>query len=219
MSYSHLIEYCTLLSPIILIAGVSIGVYYFKKLDIIRKILVLYLFTMLSIDILSRVAAAIYNNNLVLIPILGFLELFIFSALYYALAGKEERIKKNSLLIINFATLIFTIWEITKVFNAPVEQFQSYSKAIATLIIVLFSITFFLEKIRLRKDISPALFSLNSGILLFYSLELIIFLPIDFLIHDNSGLKFYFWLANLIFILLFYLFLISSIWKNGKTQE
>lgn len=219
MKFLDLVSYATYLSPIILFIGIIIGAYCFKNLDRIGKILIFYLLSMFSIDVLSRIIGEVYGNNLFFIPILGFLELFIFSMLYYFLAGREEKLKRYSLIVINAATLIFTIWEIQKIADTPLSEFESYSKAIATLIIVLFSISFFLEKIWLRKDISGALFFLNSGILLFYSLELIIFLPIDFLIHDNTGLKFYFWFANLIFILIFYVFIIASIWKNGKTQE
>lgn len=219
MDFYDLVNFCTYFSPIVVLVGVGVGIYYFKKLDILRKIVTFYLLAMFSVDILSRIIGRIYENNLFFIPIWGFLELFIFSLVYYFLGIKETSGKKISLIITIFSAFLFTLWEINKVCNAPIEEFQSYSKVISTLLIVLLSIGFFLENILKKKNISSDIFLLNSGILIYYSLTLIIFLPIDFLIQDNTGLKFYFWFANLIFMLVFYIFLILSIWKNGKTQE
>jgi len=219
MDFYTLVYYSTFISPIILLGGIIVGIYYFKRLDILRKIIAVYIFTMFVTDILARFIGIVYGNNLILIPIYGALELSMFSIFYYFLGIKDNLIKKIILFLILISSFVFTFWEAAKVYNLPITQFQSYSKVISTLMIVLLSISFFLEKIYLKKDIKSDIFLLNSGVLLFYSLNLIIFLPIDFLINDNSGLKFYFWFANLIFTLIFYTFLILSVWKNGRIRE
>lgn len=219
MTFYDVVDFCTYFSPIILSVGLGMGIYYFKRLNFLLKVITFYMGSMLFLDVLAYIFGEAYGNNLVFIPIFGFLELFIFSLFYYSLGIKETIIKKGLLITTVIGMFLFTLWEILKVYNAPVEEFQSYSKVISTLFIVLLSIGFFIENIVKRKDISASIFFINSGILLYYSLTLIIFLPIDFLIHDNTGLKFYFWFANLIFTYVFYIFLILSIWKNGKIQE
>lgn len=219
MDFIQIVDISTYLCPVILFIGIAIGVNFYKKLDILHKILLFYLIIMFILDVLSRIIGYIYGNNLIFIPIGGFFELLGFSTFYYFLGINESVSKKTALIVTVFLTFLFTLWEIYKVYNAPVEQFESYTTVIATLFIVLLSLGFFLGKILKRKEISTNIFMLNSGILIFFSLILIIFLPIDFLIHDNTGLKFYFWFANLIFTLVFYTFLSLSIWKNGKIRE
>lgn len=219
MEFIQIVDFSTYLNPVILFAGIGIGFYFYKKLDNLHKTLTYYLVIMFILDILSRIIGFKYGNNLVFIPIGGFFELLGFSVFYYFLGIKESTIKKWALIATVFCTFLFAIWEIIKVYNAPVEEFESYTTVIATLFVVLMALGFFLGNILKRKEISNNIFMLNSGILIFFSLVLIIFLPIDFLIHDNTGLKFYFWFANLIFTLVFYTFLNLSIWKNGKIQE
>lgn len=219
MEFIQIVDFSTYLNPVILFAGIGIGFYFYNKLDNLHKTLTYYLVIMFILDILSRIIGFKYGNNLVFIPIGGFFELLGFSVFYYFLGIKESAIKKWALVATVFFTFLFTLWEILKVYNAPVEEFESYTTVIATLFVVIMALGFFLGNILKRKEISTNIFMLNSGILIFFSLILIIFLPIDFLIHDNTGLKFYFWFANLIFTLVFYTFLNLSIWKNGKIQE
>lgn len=218
MTFSEILSFFTYLSPVILLIGISIGIYYYKTVDVLRKTLTVYIFLMLILDLLARFLGNVYGNNLVLIPVYGFIELLMFSIFYYFLGIKDNLKIKFLLAFILLLSFIFTIWEVIEVYTLPAAEFESYAKAISTLVTVLLSLGFFLEKIYMKKDISSDMFMLNSGILLYYSLNLIIFLPIDFLINGNE-LKFYFWLVNLIFTLAFYVFLISSIWKNGKIQE
>jgi len=219
VEFYDLVNFSTYLSPVFLVLGVGIGIYFFKSIDIFHKILVVYLASMLSIDMLARVFGEVYGNNLIFIPILGFTELLLFSVFYYFSGLHENSAIKFFLFGITAISFLFSAWEIYKVYDIPIEEFESYSKAISTFVVVLLSIGYFIENIRKRKNISAGEFLLNSGILMYFSLELILFLPIDFLINDDSGLKYYFWFANLIFTLVFYNFLIISVWKNGRIQE
>ena len=217
MSFFEFLDLFTLSAPIILLMGVIVGIYFYKNVDILRKILTFYLALMFLLDVSSRVIGDVYGTNIFLLPIYGFVELFMFSLFYYYLGIKDSIKLKTALIFILVLSLGYTVWEIDYIQNTPINELETFSKVVSTLITVLLSIGFFLEKILTKKEISSDLFMLNSGILLFYSLNLIIFIPLDFLIN-GSELKFYFWLVNLIFTLIFYIFLISSIWKNGKTR-
>lgn len=218
MEFYDLVNFSTYLSPVFLVLGIGIGIYFFKSIDIFHKIIVIYLGSMLAIDLLARLFGEVYGNNLIFIPILGFIELSVFSVFYYFSGLNENRATKFLLFGIIALSFLFSAWEIYKVYDVPIEEFESYSKAISTCVVVLLSIGYFIDNIRKRKNISEGEFLLNSGILMYFSLELILFLPIDFLINDGSGLKYYFWFANLIFTLVFYNFLIISVWKNGRIQ-
>lgn len=218
MTFLEILTLFTNLSPIILTIGIFLGIFCYKKVDTLRKILIFYLCVMLLLDLTARYLGEVYGNNLVLIPIYGFSDLTMFSIFYYFLGIKNNKKIKLFLILILILSAAFTFSEVMKVYNLPSSEFESYSKVISTLVIVFLSLGFFLEKIYMKKNISSDMFMLNSGILLYYSLNLIIFLPIDFLIN-GSELKFYFWLVNLVITLTFHTFLITSIWKNGKIQE
>lgn len=219
MDFYDITNFLTYLSPIILFGGVVLGSCYFSKIDILYKIIVYYLFGMLAIDISARVYGEIYGSNLLFIPILGFMELLAFFCFYFYSGILESRKKSVFLGTIFLLSSAFMAWEFTSISNnATLEGFQSYSKVISTFLIVLLAIDFFISKILSSKNIAPQLFFLNSVIIMYFSMVLIIFIPIDFLINDATGVKYYIWFANLLFTLVFYVLLIISIWKIGKAR-
>ncbi len=216
MFFKDLIYYATYLSPLLLLLGLIVGGLYYKYLSPQHKTLYYYLLAAIIIDILGRIFEAAYGNNLILIPVFGVLELISFSVLYYLHLLKTKSIP---LLLIICAGLFYIIFEIWTVKSVDPKVFQSYSRVVDAFIIVLMSILFYLKKVDEDDAIELNLFSLNAAILIYFSLHLIFFLPINFLINESSQLKFYFWSVNLLVTLSFYLFLIRSIWKNGKTQK
>ncbi|AWG24380.1 hypothetical protein [Flavobacterium kingsejongi] len=215
MTFYELLDLFTFVSPIVLFVGVVTGVYCYRSLDLSHKVIMYYLLIALSTDIISRIYGHVYGNNLIFILIFALLELGVFSILYYNLLKKN---KKVFLIGIGIAVL-FMLWEIWSLKMLHVADFQSYSKVVDTFLIVCFSIAYFFEKINSQTQTEWDLFLLNSVILGFFSLNLIFFLPINYLINETSILKFYFWFANLILTLLFYVFLTRAIWKNGRTHK
>ncbi|MEL1242815.1 hypothetical protein AAEO56_00965 [Flavobacterium sp. DGU11] len=218
MDLYALLNLLTWTSPFILLAGTITGVCYYKSLDSEYKTLVYYLFAMLCIDIGSRWCGLVFGNNLFFIPVLGFTEILLFSIVYYFIGFKNVPKLRYLLLIINSAALIFSVLEIFKTAAFVTKDFQLYSKAVNSLFIIVFAAIFFIQDIRKNKIPKKHIFILNSGILVFFSLNIIIFLPLDLLINENSVYKFYIWFTNLLLTLLFYSFLIYAIWKNGRIQ-
>lgn len=60
---------------------------------------------------------------------------------------------------------------------------------------------------------------LNGVILTYFSLNLIMILPINYFINAETDLKFIFLVSNMITTTLFYIYLTYSLWKNGKIQK
>lgn len=216
MDFYEFIDTLTFLAPAASFTGVAAGIYYYRFLNPVYKMIGLYLIIALATDIFSRLYVLNYDNNLVFILIFSLLELLIFVCLYLIFFLQQQR---KLMLIVASAGVLFIIWEIFSLRFIQVEQFQSYSKVVDTFLIILLSIAFFFEKIKAYDSKQWKLFRLNSIILTFFSLNLIFFLPLNFMINENSGLKFYFWLANLIITILFYIFLTLEIWRNGLTRK
>ncbi len=216
MTFYDFIDYLTYLSPAALLLGISLGLWLFRRLDDAHKIVTLYLVISLMTDLLMRLFAYLYNNNLVLILIFSLIELLLFAVLYFRLLLEK---RYPVLLILVIIGALFIGWELLNLKFFSIPQFQSYSKVVDTLLVVLLSITFFFECLRKEKSARWHFFRLNAVILGFFSLSLIFFLPINFLINEKSDFKYYFWIGLPIATIAFYLFLTREIWKNGTTRK
>lgn len=212
----NLLEYLTLISPFLLFVGMVIGVAFYSKLEDSHRLLVIYLFVAFLIDILSRLMGIYYNNNLILIPLFGLFELLLLSRLYF----KHLIPVKSGVWSILIAFLVvFNLVEIVLLFDVTPEDFSGYSRALDSLAIVILSIVFYLKQIANDQELKPGFFFLNTLIFVFHSLNLILYLPLNFLINENSNVKFHFWSISLVLTLIFYISIIRILWTYGKNPK
>lgn len=208
-----------LLSPATLIIGIVVGIVLYNRLDKLHKSITAYLILMLCVDLLSRNIKYVLGNNLIILPLYSLIELGFFVYFY----NKYLFTKSNKFLIgVGIAGGIYIIAEIFLyfVFNTlDVKQFQPYCKVIDNFIIIIMALLFFKQKISNFKELGWGNFRLNIVLLIFFTLNTIIFLPFNFLINGNSEVKFYFWMFHSVTIFLFYIFLIVEIWKNSKISK
>jgi hypothetical protein len=216
MTFKQFLEIVNFLSPSVLFLSLLVMLFYYKDLDRIHKSISIYMILMLCIDISGRILKFIYGTNLILLPIYSLLELIVISTFYYK---HFYKVKHNSILVLCFLAAVYIIWEIIKLNKTAAQYFQSYAKVVDNFVIITLALTYFHEKIKVFKDSKWDNFKLNSVILVFFFINMIFFLPINFLINESSGLKFYFWLSNLIITVSFYLYLTHCIWKNGRTRR
>lgn len=214
MSFSEIVQLMGFLSPAILIVGLCIGFYYFRSLNVIHKAITWYLLILLVVDITSRIFAY-FGNNLFVLLVYSLIELVAFVYFYYKYVFKARH---RLVLGLSIAGMLYIIWEIVA-FKMDIKQFQTYAKVVDDFIIITLALSFFHEKINIFKESKWDNFKLNAVILVFFTLNMIFFLPFNFLVNERTGLKFYFWLGNLTITLSFYLFLIYFVWKNGRTQK
>lgn len=216
MAISEVVKLLTLFSPAILAIGLCIGFYFYKSLNAIHKSILFYLLLMLVIDLSGRILKFTYGNNLIILPIYSFLELGMFVCFYYKFLFKA---KHRLILGLSIVAVLYILWEIVVLKVMETRQFQSYAKVADNFVIITLALGFFYEKINIFKESKWDNFRLNATVLVFFSVNMLFFLPINFLINEKSGLNHYFWLSNLVITILFYLFLITSIWKNGRIRK
>lgn len=204
------------ITPWLLLVCLIIGLLTYSKLSVPYKFMLLYLLIILISNLGMRYMGEKYGNNLILFPIYGFFELGLFMILY----GFFMNLEKLQILvyIIGSVALTYIAYECFTVNTTETSEFQSYARAIGAFIIVIFSMIYYFEKLSKGILFSDSILSLNTIILVFSSLTLIILLPLNFLIGENSQhLKFYFWIAHGIVNTIFYIIITYSIWKNGRT--
>ncbi len=212
MTFYQFLDYLTYLSPALLLTGIGIGMYRYKSLALSHKMLLFYIVVALFTDLSSRLYGHLFGNNLIFIILFSLLELIIFTILYQFCFFEK---KSRTLFSLTFVASGFIVWELFSLRTIDPQQFQSYSKVMDAFVIILFALAYFFQKVGKYKTTQKEELRLNAAILIFFSLHLLFFLPINFLINVSSGLKFYFWMANLVLTLIFYAFINWEIWKNG----
>jgi hypothetical protein len=213
MTFSEFLESSHLFTPVIAFVGVFIGLYYFKSLDTVHKGFTWYLRGMLVVDIASRIIGAT-GNNLIVLLVYSLLEMAMFTWFYFTYLFNAKHRLVLGLFFISFA---YILWEILSLESAKVKAFQSYAKVVDDFMIIILAFTFFHEKINIFKESKWDNFRSNAIILAFFSINLIFFLPLNFILNDSFGA--YFWFGNTLSLVLFYSYLTHSIWKNGRTQK
>ncbi|MFT5250056.1 MAG: hypothetical protein ACI93P_001791 [bacterium] len=124
---------------------------------------------------------------------------------------------KRLIWILGGIGIIYTIVETLQIDATNTSTFQSYSKIISSFIIVIMALSYILGQIKEEENIENRF--LNYSIIVYFSIELILLLPLNFLINNESHSVYYVWFSHLCINLFFYIFIIRFIWKNGKTHK
>jgi hypothetical protein len=198
------------------IAGLMVGIFYFKKLSPLYRGLLLYLFLMFFTERLSVYILRFTPSNHIVLPIYAFLEVVFFTWFYnFRLFTKPRRL----LLLLGFAGSLYIGWEL--VFNfilksRDIRTFQPYCKVVDNFIVIIFALSYLHKKMTRFSETRFGNFWLNLAILVFFTFTLIIFLPFNFLVNASSDVIFYFWALNIVLVILFYSFISIRIFLHGR---
>lgn len=217
MTFVKIADYLPELIPLILVIGLSVGLYYYNVLDGIHKSLFFYLFLMLITDYVSRFFSQ-DGNNLIILIVYSFVELLAVAYFYYKYMFKN---KHKLVLVMSIMAMLYIMGELffNLFFNVNVQHFQPYAKIADNFVIILLALSFLYEKVSTYKESRWDNFTLNITVLVFFTLSALIFLPFNFLVNEKSGVKFYFLTGNVVLLLFFYGFLTWLIWKNGRQNK
>ncbi len=202
---------------LILGIAVVIGMVKFKKLQPLYKWLFFYVLIALIFHVLSHYYGYFHKNNLRFAQSYGFFELLIFIIIYRSFLLKQ--ITGIIILVLGICGLIYIVKESMTLDFTDLKNFQYYSRPIDAFIIVLASILYFAEQIGQTKTVDRSKMILNGVILVYFSLNLIMILPINYFINAETTLKFIFLVSNMITTTLLYIYLTYALWKNGKIQK
>lgn len=215
MDFSRYIELLMWFFPIELALGITIGLYNYSILKTSSKNLFYYLLVSLITDVLSRIVGEIQDNNLVFYIIFSIFDLLFFYFFFQKYLFKKENIKWK--IIVAISTLYLTL-ELYFLSEVNPSQFQTYSKSLSSLVILLMTFDYLLIKLK-DKSLNNSIIKFSSVFIIYQGLNLILLLPFNYLINVPSPVKFYFWLFHLIITLIFYGFIIIEIWKNGMRPK
>lgn len=200
----------------VLIGGVVLSLVSFIKANTFYRTLVGYLCIMGAMEFTGYFLGYILKvSNHIIVLLAALADLVFFLYLY-----KRFFFKKKNKFIMAVAALgiLYILFEIHFNFiytRVPIQEFQPYAKPVSNIVVILLTLTFLYERISTYSDSKLDKFAFNNVVLIYFTLNTIIYLPFNFLVNENSGVKFYFWSANVILILLFYMYLTMQICKNA----
>jgi hypothetical protein len=201
------------LIPITLIFSIAYSIKVSQR-SIYRNILVGYLIICLLFDVFGQFLGKLFENNLILIPTFGVLELVCFSLFYYQL------IQHKICYIITIPTIVCFLYELINVEYFDTHKFQVYTRFLSTITILILAILYFFILIKMNwKHYNFNFFLLNSCLLIYSSFSCLYYLPINLLINWSSQTKFWFWGLNMLLTLMFYIVITKVICNLGKMKQ
>lgn len=219
MDQNQIWYYLSLLTPITLLLGIIIGICKFKYMCVSFRFVFYYLGMCLVVDLLYRYFGyySDFKYNLFIIPVFGLFELIIFSKLYYSYILRS----RSNILVVFIVLALLGVFSELLFVNRLLHQknFQSFGKVIADAAIIFYCLMFYWKLFNGTIPIVKEHRNLNVAVLVYFSINLILFLPINFLVNESMSVVFLFWVLNLVSVILFYLVLIYLIWQNGKTRK
>lgn len=193
-----------------------LSVFFYKKLDNQRKAMVFYLCLMLSIEVLLIVVGLSFGSNQMILPFACFAELSFFFFLFKRHLFKQ---KHPIVTVIGSLGLAYIAGEFFYNFvyhQVTTLEYQPYAKVVDNFVIIVFSLTYLLEKMTTYNESRWDNFALNMALLINFTLSTIFFLPFNFMVNESSDFKFYFWIFNVFLVYTFYAFLIIDIIMNAR---
>lgn len=207
-------NFLTYLSPLILSIGIIGGCFHYHKLNVVCKTLFFYLIASLTIDISARLLANSSDNNLILWIFLSAIELLSFTLIYYHFLTRHKWLAKFFFAL----GLIFIFYEITTIDFDQSNTFQSYAKVVSSFIVSILVLFYFFNYLNKTANLQWSKVRIHLIIFFYFTLNVILLLPINFLINQASGITIYIWYLYLTTTLAFYTYITLFIWKNGKIQ-
>lgn len=206
------VSYFSLLSPLILSLGIISCLYFkFKPLEI-RTVGIFFIFSLI-IDICSRYFGFKVGNNLFFINCYNTIELIF---LFLIIRQNSQKIHPIIYGVFIFI-LGFNSYEFFTTEYLDHTQYQNYSNTVNSIFLLILSLSQMVQELKSDKiEFSKNIFVYLSIYLVFRTF---LNLPINFIINYDDFLILLIWLINILNISCFYGYLLSYIWKNGKTLK
>lgn len=209
----------TLMAPLSAALGVVSGAGCIRKLKTPDFILMAYLALCLLTELISRIPLVSdrMENNVYLLPFFALGESVLFTILLTR--GLDQVRTLYFLLAISIPVVVFAV-DVLIITQVPdVTQFQSYTKITTNLLIICLTLHLLLRGLKRNLKLLKDYFWLLLVVLVYFSVNLFLFLSFNFLINNELNVVIWFWLVNVIFNSGFYLLITYFIWKRGKAPK
>lgn len=196
---------CLLLSCIL-------GLRYWKMLPRAIRVLVVYLVFNFLIEIGARIASILYAQNLPLLHVYTFGELWLFSLFYNQILDKNSIFKRYFYWILG-ASLGLVL--LNTIFLQGIFELNSFAKTLVQILIILYALDYafrFSDVEESNPVLNNALQLVNAAILIYYCGSLFIFMSSQFEVQMGKGIRIL-WKINAFLNLIFQIMVLIALWK------
>ena len=177
------------------------------------KLFTIYIGITFIFELISFITSLRKESNLWLIHLYTLTEFILLGLFYKSVLKRPQWLNQNFKLILLVGSVLVIA---NTLFLQPITQFNSYAETMENIILIGFSISLFFHIINEESELyqSKALKWINSGILLYLSGSLFIFLFSQYsmdILPDHF--LHYLWLFNLILNLIFKVIIIFAVLK------
>ena len=189
-----------------------IALFRYQKLDNVMKAVAWYVMLGGLVQVLSSYENSQKNNNLWLLHLYTPLE-FACLALFYSRA-LDGMVKKRVFvgLGIGFAVLS----ALNSGFLQPVNTFNTYARSLEGIVVIVFCLSWCyrtLTEMKILKLEQDPVFWVNTGFLLYFSGNVLLFAFSNYILNINRALNLYIWAFHALFSILLYFFISVGLWK------
>jgi VanZ family protein len=202
--------------PLSILLPIFIGIYRYRSLPVYAKFVLLYLVVSGVINNTATVMAKVYHaNNLPLTHLLAVMEFLIFALFYGRLLYKEKPALTFQLLPLFF----FIACVANTLFFQNIFTFNSYSRSLGALIIMLLAINYFAKIAATQPEQNVTAmpsFWFNTAIFLYYSGGFMLFIFSNFMLRESRSNFDLIWNIHAALVLLMYILFTIGFIKCNK---
>lgn len=197
-----------------------LGLVAWKKNFPFFRMLSVYLVLMAGMEHFGMYLVKVLNGrNHIFVLFDALTDVVFFSVLYgrYLFAKKSKLFL--ALSVLSAAYICFEIFYNFIYKQVSVKEFQPYSKIVSDAFVIVLALNFLYEKMNAFTATKVKHFWFNNVVLLYFTINLLVYLPFNFLVNESTGVKFVFWTLNVVCIEAFYLFLLGLIVKDALSKK
>lgn len=186
----------------VLIVGFLSGIVFYKRLNATGLYLWVYFGLMLLCQFASDYVGAVLKNNHIMLPIYCMVELGFFIVLFNRHMFEKDRFIPLATGGLAMGYIIYEFMDNFILHQVSIKDFQPYCKIADNFCVILYCLMFLFDKMKYNKARTEK-YPLTLGLLVNFTLSSIFFLPFNFLVNQETGLTFYFWIGNAMMLVLY----------------
>lgn len=204
-------------STFIVVIPILISVVRFKLLSAIQLKLVHFLILVLIVESISNILWRKKINNLPIYHFYTIIEFLLIIRIYWNTLSQLF----SKRLLIGVSIIFVVLAVLNTMFFQSIYVFNSNITTLLSILVILFSLSFFYKTL---KDVEYTaleknpMFWINSGFLIYFSSNLILFFINNYLFEGSTEASFLIWGLHAIVNIVLIIFYTIAVWVNPRKQ-
>jgi hypothetical protein len=191
---------------------VAVALFRYRQLNATMRTMVLYVFLGGLVQLSSSYLNANKQNNLWLLHLYTPLEFACIVWFYYHVL--QGFVKKSAFVWAGFGFAGLSV--LNSAFLQDTDTFNTYARSLEGILVIVFCLIWCyrtLLEMKIKQLEQDPVFWVNTGFLLYFSGNVLLFAFSNYIININHALNLYIWAFHALFSILLYFFITIGLWK------